>query len=138
MKMHQLRSYSALYPPHGCPAITKEQGKAACEHRLLCHPISHAEQLPDRGTSEVVVFFPIGKKRPQSPLPSRAQRSVMMISFFGERSNFPSLHPRRHDCDPVNSSSPIGHITTNVLKTSVSKKLTWSGHVIFPFEAIFA
>ena len=65
IKMHQLGSYSALDPPHRRPAITKEQGKAAYEHRFLCHPVSHAKQLPNRGTSEVVVFFPIGKKRPQ-------------------------------------------------------------------------
>jgi hypothetical protein len=26
---------------------------------LLCYPINHAAQLPDRGISQIVIFFPV-------------------------------------------------------------------------------
>src|SRR5437773_11570973 len=101
MKAHQLRGHSALDSSQGRPAVTRKQGKSTQQNRFLCHSICYAEQLPDWGAAEVIIFFSIGKKGPQSPLPSRAERSAMMEPFFSKGSHFPSFHPCCHDRNPI-------------------------------------
>src|SRR5437773_6568496 len=104
MKAHQLRGHSALDSSQGRPAVTRKQGKSTQQNRFLCHPICYAEQLPDWGTAEVIIFFSIGKEGAHRPPTRRPHGTMMMKSRVTKRLNFPSLHARGHDCDPVNSA----------------------------------
>src|SRR5438876_2839793 len=136
MKAHQLRGHGALDSSQGRPAVARKQGESAQENRFFCHPICSAEQLPEWGTTKVIIFFAIGEKCAKDTSARGAQRSVMMKPLFRKGSHFPSLHPCCHDRNPVQPPGRIRDIAADLLETLTPEKLAWPSHVVLAFEAV--
>src|SRR4030095_2297867 len=103
-------------PFYRSPAVTKQKSHASNDNRFPDHAINAANELPDRRPTQVVSSFHIRDASVKRISLCCSQSPVVMKPLLGKRANSPSLHPRRGDCNPIQTTGGIWNISTNLLK----------------------
>src|ERR1700693_5646812 len=59
-----------------------------------------------------------------------------MEALVGKRRDLPASHPGGHHGNPVDTTSRIGNVATDLAEAVVAEQLTRAGHVVLAFKAV--
>src|SRR5260370_15073301 len=59
VESHEFVGNRPRYTTHKCPAVPQSQGQTTENVRLFSDSVGNSEQLPDRMSTQIVVFLPI-------------------------------------------------------------------------------
>ncbi len=86
--------------------------------------------------AECVILRTCPESRLEPAVLGAAYCPVMLNDFVGERPGFPAFHPRRQDCNVIDTAVPYRHVSANVFETLPPEQLAATRYVFNTHESI--
>src|SRR5215469_7924556 len=87
-------------------------------------------------SSQIVILLAVREIGGKQRAFGSSQTAVMKEEFLAERARFPALHAGSGDSNPVDTSRPVGYISSDFLEASAAKELAPASNMVLPFKTI--